>query len=115
EQAIALGTAEAEIGADLGQPDTADELAFRRPYGHAAVAECPPAGIAVARHPDVAVDVAANAVRAALDAVDHELGEQLLVREAVVGADVEHMHVALAARSRVTRARARADDVELLV
>jgi hypothetical protein len=38
--------------------------------------------------------------RAALDAVDHELGEQLLVREAVVGADVEHVYVALANTER---------------
>jgi hypothetical protein len=38
EQAVALGAAEAKIGADLGQPNTADELARRRPYRHAAIA-----------------------------------------------------------------------------
>src|SRR5882724_1461091 len=80
EQAVALGTAEADVGADLGKPDAADELALRRPDGHAAVAEPAPAGVAVAGDPHVALDVAARAVGAALDAVDHEIAEHFLVR-----------------------------------
>src|SRR2546422_1340831 len=115
EEAVTLGTSEAEVAADLGQPDAADELAFRRPDGHAAVAERTAARRAVARHPDVAVDVAASSVGAALDAVDHEVAEQLLIGQLVVGADVEHVHVALAAWSRVAWSWARADDVQLLV
>src|SRR5437899_6312886 len=115
EEAVTLGTSEAEVAADLGQPDAADELAFRRPDGHAAVAERTAARRAVARHPDVAVDVAASSVGAALDAVDHEVAEQLLIGQLVVGADVEHVHVALAAWSLVARSRTRADDVQFLV
>jgi hypothetical protein len=49
------------------------------------------------RAPYVPVDVAADAVGPALDAVHHEVGEELLVRPLAVGADVEHVHVALAA------------------
>src|SRR5262245_66450841 len=67
EQPVALGPAERDVGAHLGQPDASEELAFGRPHGHAAVTETAPAGVAVARHPDVAVDVAARAVGAALD------------------------------------------------
>src|SRR5262245_55745318 len=78
EQTIALGAAKAQVAADLRQPDTADELAFGRPHGHAAVAE---GTAAIARHPDVAVDVAAHTIRATLDAVDHEVTEELLVRQ----------------------------------
>src|SRR5882762_3178969 len=80
EQAVALGTAEADVGADLGEADAADELALRRPHGHAAVAEPTPAGVAVAGDPHGAVDVAARAVGAALDAVAQEFAEHFLVR-----------------------------------
>src|SRR5262249_49604486 len=40
---------------------------------------------------------------------------QLLVRQLVVGANVEHVHVALAARSGITGPGTRADHVEILV
>src|SRR5437899_3667184 len=115
EEAVALGSSEAQIAADLGQSDAADELAFRCPDGHATVAEGTAARCAVARHPDIAVDVTASAVRAALDAVDHEIAEQVRTRQLVVGADVEHVHVALAAWARVARSWTRADDVQLFV
>src|SRR5205823_10503971 len=90
----------------------ADELAFRRPHGDAAVADRT-AGIA--RAPQIAADVTAHAVRPALHAVDHEIAEQLLIGELVIGADVEHMHVALAAGAAVARPLAGRDDVQLLV
>src|SRR2546425_11272412 len=54
-------------------------------------------------------------VRPALDAVDHEVREELLVGELVVASDVEGVHVALAARPRVARPTTGADHVELLV
>src|SRR5262249_18817191 len=115
EEPVALGAAERDVRADLGEPDAPDELAFRRPDGHAAVAKPAAAGVTVAGDPHVALDVAARAVRAALDAVDHEIAEELLVRQLVVGADIEHVHVALATLVLVAGAAARADDVELLV
>src|SRR5262249_34666011 len=92
-----------------------EQLAVRIPRGAPAVAEPAPAGIAVARDPEVAAHVGAHAVGAALDAVHHEVAEELLVRHLVVGAQVEDVHVALAALMRVARAAAGADDVELLV
>src|SRR5262249_58278083 len=78
EQAIALGTAEAAVAADFGQTDAADELALRCPHGHAAVADV---AAGVARAPDVPVDVAARAARPALDAVPHEVADELAVRQ----------------------------------
>src|SRR6202790_5220423 len=75
EQAVALGAAEADVAAHLGQADAAEELAVRRPYRHAAIAH----GTAgIARAPDIAVDVAAHAVRTALHAVNHEVAEPLV-------------------------------------
>src|SRR5262245_26249566 len=93
EQAIALGSAEADVAADLGQADAADQLAFGIPNRDAAVADIAPG---VARDPDVAVDVATQPVGPALDAVDHEVAEQLAVRDLVVGADGEGIDLALA-------------------
>src|SRR5208282_810254 len=92
--------------------DPPDELAVRRPHRRAAIAHMP-AGIA--RGPDVTVDVAAHAVRPALHAVNHEIAEPFLVCELVVGADIEHKHVALAARTGIAWPFAGADDVQLLV
>src|SRR6185312_12942887 len=95
EQAVALGTAEADVAADLGQPDAPDKLALRCPHRHAAVAH---AAARVARAPEVAVHVGAYAVGPALHAVHHEGTEELAVAQLVVRAHVEHVHVALAAR-----------------
>src|SRR5438876_12359458 len=67
EQPVALGAAEADVAAHLGQADPADELAVRRPYRHAAIADV---AAGIARGPDIAVDVAAHAVRSALHAVN---------------------------------------------
>src|SRR5882724_4572632 len=111
EEAVALGPAEADVAADLGQADAPDELALRRPHRHPAVAH---AAARVAGAPEIAVHVGAHAVRSALDAVHHEGAEELAVAELVVRAHVEHVHVALAARSRVARPLAGADHVELL-
>src|SRR5262249_6893702 len=69
----------------------------------------------VGRDPDVAVDVAARAIRPALDAVDHEVAEELAVGQLVVAAHVEDVHVALAAGTGVAGTFAGADHVELLV
>src|SRR5947208_830289 len=115
EEPIALRPSERDVGAHLGQADPAQQLAVRIPHGDAAVAEPASAGIAVARDPEVPADVGAHAVGAALDAVHHEVAEELLVRHLVVGAHVEDVHVAIAARVRIAGAAARADDVELLV
>src|ERR1700681_2988092 len=45
EQAVALGAAEADVAAHLGQADPADQLAGRRPHRYAAIADVT-AGIA---------------------------------------------------------------------
>src|SRR5713226_7341717 len=112
EQAIALGTTEAHVAADLGQPDAPDELALRRPHRHPAVAH---AAAGVAGAPQIAIHIGAHAVRPALHAVHHEVAEELAVGELVVRAHVEGVHVALAAGTRVARALARTDHIELLV
>src|SRR5205807_8721578 len=97
----ALRTAEADVAAHFRQADAAEELAFGRPHRHAAVAD---RTARIARDPEIAVHVAADAVRAALHAIDHAVGKQFLVRQLVVGADIEHMDVALAAGAGVARA-----------
>src|SRR5262249_62157041 len=89
--------------------------AFRIPHGDAAVAEPASAGIAVARDPEVSAHVGAHPVGTALHAVHHEVAEELLVRQLVIGAHVEDVHVAVAARVRIARAAASADDVAPLV
>src|SRR5713101_1467462 len=111
EQAVALGPAEADVAADLGQPDAPDELTLRRPHRHPAIAHV---AARIARAPEIAVHVGAHAVGPALDAIHHEVAEELAVAELVVRADVEHVHLALAARVRVARPLAGADHVELL-
>src|SRR4029453_14966175 len=108
----ALGSAEGDVAAHLRQADAAEQLAFRRPHRHAAVAD---GAAGFAGGPDIAVDVAAHAVRSAFHAIDHEIAEPLLVRELVVGADIEHEHVALAARTGIARSLAGGSDIQLLV
>src|SRR5438132_14087478 len=66
EQAIALGAAETDVAAHLGQADPADQLAVRRPHRHTAIADV---AAGIARGPDIAVDIAAHAIRSALHAV----------------------------------------------
>src|SRR5208282_6715668 len=112
EEPVALGTAKAHIGDDLRQTNPADQLARRGPHGHAIVTD---GAAGITRTPQIAVHVAACAVRSAFHPVDHEVSEELLIRDLVVGSDIEDVHVALAARPRVTWALAGADDVELLV
>src|SRR4029450_5687269 len=109
--AIPLGSAEADIAADFRQPDAPDELSLRRPHGHATVAH---AASGIARAPKVAIHVSANTVRPALHVVDHEAAEKLAVRKFVVRSDVEHVHVAITARTGITRAFPGADHVEPL-
>src|SRR3954470_19573157 len=111
EQAGALGAAEGDVAAYLRQADAAEQLAFRRPYRRAAVAD---GAAGIAGGPDIAVDVAAHAVRSALHTVNHALAEPLVVGELVVGADVEHEYFALAAGAGVAGSLAGRDDVELL-
>src|SRR5216683_1746934 len=76
EQAVPLGTAEADVAADLRQPDATDQLAFRRPHRDPAVAD---RTAGVARRPEIAIDVGAHPVGPAFDAVDHAIAEQLAV------------------------------------
>src|SRR5688572_27731998 len=101
EEPVALRPAEADVAADLRQADAPDELAAGCPYRHAAVADAAPR---IAGAPEVAVDVRAHAVGAALHTVDHEVAEELAIAQRVVRAHVKHVHVALAARDRVARA-----------
>src|SRR5258705_6949278 len=112
EQPIALGSAEGDVAAHLGQADATDELTFRRPHRHPAVAQI---AAAIARDPEIAVHVTAGAVGSALDAVNHTVTEEPAVGDLVVAAHVEYMDVAVAPRVRVARSPPRADDVELLV
>src|SRR5258708_7672834 len=112
EQAVALGAAEADVAAHLGQADAADQLAGRIPHRHAVIADV---AAGIARGPDIAIDVAAHAVRPAVHAVDDEVAEQLLIAELVVGADIEHMHIAFAARTGIARSLAGRNHVQLLV
>ena len=86
----------ADVAAHFGQADPADQLAVRIPYRDATIAD---GAAGIARRPDVAVDIAAHAVRPALHAIDHEVAEAFLVRQLVVGTDIEHRHVALATRN----------------
>jgi hypothetical protein len=60
EQPIALGAAKAQVGSGLRQPDPADQLALWGPYGHPAIAEV---AAGVARYPEIAIDIAARAIR----------------------------------------------------
>src|SRR5580765_5644063 len=96
EEPIALESPEAEVGAALGERDVPDELGGRVEDRHAvqAFAAAPAA-------PEVAVDVAAHAVRNAVSAID----EHPAVGEARPADDVEHPDLA--------RYRATDDDVEL--
>ena len=69
EEPVELGASEAQIGAALGQPDAADGRAFRIEHEHAVQRVAPHAPAA----PEIAVDVAANAIRrAAGTSVDEE-------------------------------------------
>src|SRR5688500_18815275 len=81
EEPVALRTTERDVAADFGKTDPAEQLAVGIPHGDAAVAETATARVAVARHPEVPVDVAARSVGTALDSVDHEVGEALAVRQ----------------------------------
>src|SRR6202165_157305 len=86
EQAVALGAAETDVAAHFGQANPADQLAVRRPYRHAAIADV---AAGIARGPDIAVDVAAYAVGSALHPVNHEIAEQFLICQLVVGGDTQ--------------------------
>jgi hypothetical protein len=83
EQAVALGAAKADVAAHLRQADPADQLAFRRPYRHATIADV---AAGIARDPEIAIDIAAHAVRPAVHPVNHEIAEPFLIAELVVGA-----------------------------
>src|SRR5579871_2033651 len=97
EQAIAIAAAEAEVGAALGQRDVADGLALRIEDAHAVelIGHAPAT-------PQIAVDVAAKAVRRTVRA---RVDQHLAVRELAPVAD----HVT---DENASRLRARFDDVE---
>src|SRR6185503_16117246 len=112
EEPVALRPAEGDVRADFRQADAADEFSGRIPDGDAAITELTSC---VAPCQEIAVHVDANAVRSALDAVDHEIAEQLRRPEAVVGTDVEDVDAAIAAAPCVAREFRKADDVDLLL
>src|SRR5262249_47529269 len=112
EQPIALRPTEADVAANLRNSNAADELAFGVPDGDAAVAD---RASGIARAPQVAVDVGTHAIGTTFHAVDHEVAEQFAIRELVVAANVERVHVTLAARTGIAGAFAGADDVKLFV
>src|SRR5262245_54208143 len=87
EESVALAPAEAYVGADLGQADLTDANAVGRKDVHAVIAVADPAGA----RPDIAVLVAADAVREARLAVELHARESArvlqLVAVHVVGPD----------------------------
>ncbi len=92
EQAVALQAAEAEVGAALGQRDAADHDAIGRVDHHAVelgVAHAPAA-------PQIAVDVAAHAVRRAGARIDEHalVGDLVAARRHVIGKDLAVRHAA---------------------
>src|SRR5437762_2377195 len=76
EDPIALRTAEGEVADDFGQPNPAQQFARRIPARNAVI---PDVAAGVAGQPDVAVDIAAHAIRPALDPVDNTVAEFLHV------------------------------------
>ena len=111
EQAVALRPAETDIAAHFWQADAAQQLAVRPPRRHAVVAD---GAAGVARAPEIAVDVAADSVGCALDAVDREVRKALGIRQRAV-ADVEDLDVAVAAGAGVSGTLPRAGDVQAFV
>src|SRR5687767_10065926 len=109
EESIALGASEADVTAHLGKPDPTDELALRRPHGDAAVTHV---STRVARHPEIAIHVAPNAVRSALDAIDHAIRKQPMVSEAVVAGDIERVQVTVATGTGIAGPSTRAGDIQ---
>ena len=87
EQAVALRAAEADVAADLGQADAADQLPSGRPHGDAVVTDGAPG---VARTPDIAVDVATDAVGPAIHAVDQKSEKRLPLVSLLSVADIEN-------------------------
>src|SRR5262245_2711843 len=112
EQAIALRPTKAHVAANLRDANAAQKLALRVPHRDAAVAD---GSAGIARTPQVAVDISADTIGAAFDAINHEVAEQPAIGELVVAADVEGVHLALAARARVPRALAGTHDIELFI
>src|SRR5262249_52724682 len=93
--AVALGAAEAEVGAALGQANAADQRAVGREHAHAVelgAADAP-------ADPEIAIDVTAHAVRIAALPVDEHAatGELPAVVDHVEDAD---QAVGIAARLR---------------
>src|ERR1017187_1049983 len=84
---VALGTAEAEVGADLRQQDHADAMALGRKDVYAIVARA-----AAGSRPDVAVDIGSNSVHPAGPVVELHVGEQAPAAQ-LVGCHVEDLNV----------------------
>src|SRR5258706_7793639 len=87
EQAVPLGTAEADVRADLRQADLADALAIRSEDVHAVVSLAGPAG----PRPDVSVHVGADAVRRARLAGELHRAESASLQEAPLVHHVEDL------------------------
>src|SRR5258705_10277278 len=87
EEPVPLGSAEGDVRSRFRQTNPAEQLALRIPDRHAAIADI---GAGITSAPEVAVDVDADAVGGAADAVDHEVGELLLVPDRLaVGAQIK--------------------------
>src|SRR5437016_4161932 len=99
-QAISLGAAEADIGADFRQPDEADLLPLRRDYVHAVII-----GAANGTRPDIAVHIGPDPVSRPVDAIELHVREHFSTADLIVG-QVEHLDVAR---------RPGVSDVQLLV
>src|SRR5258708_26092312 len=101
EEPVPLGPAKRDVRAGFRETNAAERLAFRIPHCHAAIADI---GARVAAAPHISIDVDADAVGGASYAVNHEIGELLLVSNRLaVGAQIEAEHDLAA------------DDVDLLI
>src|SRR5258708_31976589 len=68
EQAVALGAAEADVAAHLGQADAADQLGGPRPHPHAVIADV---AAGTSRGPDISLVTPTHTRQAALHALKH--------------------------------------------
>src|SRR5262245_9181400 len=111
EETISFWAAEGDVAAHFRNADSPKQLAGGIPDGRAAVSE---RASRIARSPHIALDVASQAIRATLHAVDRAVAEQLVIRELVVRANIERIDFALASGNGVAGTLARACHIELL-
>src|SRR6185312_15795165 len=78
------------------QSNPAEQLGLRAPYRDPTVAYSPPG---IAGTPEVAEHVSTESIRTTMHAIDMAVGEHLLIRQLVVGSDIQDMDIALAGRT----------------